>query len=104
MKRIFVISLVSIVVAVVCCVTFGLGKNQRLVPYTIVLKATDFDQRGIGQEAFSEIKYVSSRGNWRSVKSFRSGFTLEQYARVGRGIFTIDNNQKKMYFQAPYDP
>ncbi|HEX3145179.1 MAG TPA: hypothetical protein VHQ64_14500 [Pyrinomonadaceae bacterium] len=105
MKRtVIIISLGLIGAAALCWVSFGFNKRDKLVPYTIVLKATDYDQRGIGHEAFSEVKYVSAHGNWRSVKSFRSGLALEQYARVGHGIFTVDNKQKKMYFESPYNP
>jgi hypothetical protein len=97
--------LIGIMLGLFLSITLALnGPNKKLVPYTLVSKTVVYQSDGSSVEAYSEVKYVSSKGQWRSVKSFPNGRTLEQFAEVGRGIFTIDKTARKMFFESPFSP
>jgi hypothetical protein len=102
MKDKGILAAIVAVCALVAIASAASAKRPTLVPYTIVFKVVDYDHRGVGTEAYSEIKYVSSRGLWRKIKSLPGGANVEQFAQVGRGVFSIDRAKRKMFFESPY--
>jgi hypothetical protein len=79
-------------------------KPRKKLAYTINFKATDYYEDGRTVESYSESRYVSSKGKWRSLRVFPDGHQMEQVAEIGRGVFTLDHQAKKMFFLSPYSP
>jgi hypothetical protein len=66
----------------------GLNSSRLKHPaYTITWQATDYDADGTATPLYSVTKYVSSSGNWRSVRHYPDGTVEETFAEVGRGTF-----------------
>lgn len=94
-----------------CCsvlVTIGVKvvmsrRAPRQVPYTIVWRVTTSDANGNAEEEYTETRYVSSNGNWRTIKQYPDGQTQEGFAEVGRGVFAISPKHQKMFFLSGHD-
>lgn len=78
------------------------SKPQIRVGYTIVWKGIFYDRSGNAQVAYTESRYVSSRGNFRSVKLYPDGRRWETIAEVGRGVFSIRDGSPTMQYRSPY--
>jgi hypothetical protein len=77
-------------------------KPQKHVPFTITFKAEDRYNDGRVVQAFIETRYVSSTGDWRSVRRLQSGALIERVGIAGRGVYTVDAQAQKMWFNSPY--
>lgn len=78
-------------------------RAPRQVPYTIVWRVTTTDANGNAEEEYTETRYVSSNGNWHTIKQFPDGQTQEGFAEVGRGVFAISPKHQKMFFLSGHD-
>lgn len=94
-----------------CCsvlVTLGVTvamsrRAPRQVPYTIVWRVTTTDADGNTEYDYTETRYVSSNGNWHTIKQFPDGHTEEGFAEVGRGVFALSPGRQKMDFLSEHD-
>lgn len=77
-------------------------KPQKHVPFTITFRAEDRFDDGRVVQAFTETRYVSSTGDWRSLRQLPSGAVIERVGIAGRGVYTIDAQAQKMWFNSPY--
>ncbi|HKS29181.1 MAG TPA: hypothetical protein VJS44_15240 [Pyrinomonadaceae bacterium] len=77
-------------------------KSQKHVPFTITFRAEDRFDDGRVVQAFTETRYVSSSGDWRSLRQLSSGAVIERVGIAGRGVYTIDSQAQKMWFNSPY--
>lgn len=101
----------KMLILLLCCsvlVTLGVkvvmsGRAPLQVPYTIVWKVTTTDANGNTEYDYTETRYVSSNGNWHTIKQFPDGQTQEGFAEVGRGVFAINPQQQKMFFLSGHD-
>lgn len=66
------------------------------VGYTITWRATVRSDDGKTIEAFTQTRHVSADDAWRNVKTFPNGSTQESFASQGRGIFTVDDDEKAL--------
>lgn len=80
----------------------GNGQEKKRTAYTIVLRALDYYDDGRIVETYTETRYVSGNGDWRSVKQFYGGPVEEAVGIVGRGVFSVDKKAKKLRFRVPY--
>lgn len=105
-KNLFVGALVACaVVATAAAKYYGLARTHgaaRQVPYTITWRVTDWEG-GKVTGAYTETRYVSSSGNWRSVKQFSDGRTEETFAEAGRGVFLLKPAEGKMVFLSGHE-
>ncbi|HEX8137342.1 MAG TPA: hypothetical protein VF544_07105 [Pyrinomonadaceae bacterium] len=93
-----------------CSVLLTLGvkvamsrRAPRQVPYTIVWRVTTTDANGNAEEDYTETRYVSSNGNWHTIKQYPDGQTQEGFAEVGRGVFALSPKHQKMFFLSGHD-
>jgi hypothetical protein len=101
---------VWLVIGILACSTaaiFAAGvrrtqKPQKHFPFTIAFKAKDHYDDGRVVEAFTETRYISSTGDWRSIRQLPSGAVIERVGLAGRGIYTVDAQAQKMWFNSPY--
>lgn len=104
-KKAILVLAASLVIAFVAGVAarsrYGSTKSKR-VAYTIVWQATDYDEAGRGTPAYEETRYVSSNGNWRSVRSLPDGSSEEVFAEVGRGVFRRRSGKGELDFLSAY--
>lgn len=80
----------------------GSRKPQKHIPFTITFKAEDRYDDGRVVQAFTETRYVSSTGDWRSIRQLPSGATIERVGIVGRGVYTVDAQAQKLWFNSSY--
>lgn len=70
--------------------------------YTITWEGVFRHPDGTVEEAYTETRYVSSNGNWHSIKKYseKNGDRVEEaFAEVGRGVFSIRSwDGNKMQF------
>lgn len=45
---------------------------------------------------YRETRWVASSGNWRSIQDHSNGRNVEKFAEVGRGVFLVDEKEKKL--------
>ncbi|HET9785623.1 MAG TPA: hypothetical protein VFP47_00730 [Pyrinomonadaceae bacterium] len=76
--------------------------EKKRVAYTILLRALDYYDDGRIVETYTETRYVSANGDWRSSKKFHGGPVKETVGIVGRGVFSVDKQAKKLRFHVPY--
>lgn len=98
----FVVVLVAISIGIVAQITLRGAKENALPAYTIVWQVTDYDARGNGTPVYTETRYVSSSGKWRSIKEYSDGKREEVFAEVGRGVFA--KRDQKLHFLSGYAP
>jgi hypothetical protein len=68
----------------------------------MLLRALDYYDDGRIVETYTETRYVSGNGDWRSVKQFHGGPVKESVGIVGRGVFAVEKKEKKLRFRLPY--
>lgn len=78
------------------------GQGKKRVAYTLRLRAVDYYDDGRVIETYTETRYVSANGDWKSVKQYYGGFVQESVGMVGKGVFSIDSKAKKLQFRVPY--
>ena len=71
-------------------------RENRHPAYTIVWQSTAYDATGQATPMYTETRYVSSNGNWHSVRQYADGRTEESFAEVGRGVFVKQGD--KLHF------
>lgn len=101
-KRVWLIIGILACSAVAILAAVKSQKPQRHVPFTITFRAEDRYDDGRVVQAFTETRYVSSAGDWRSLRQLSSGAVIERVGIAGRGIYTIDAQAQKMWFNSPY--
>lgn len=75
------------------------SNNKKFAPYIIMLRATDYYDDGRIVEVYKEVRFVDSRGNWRSLLTYANGQTIETVGEEGRGTFTIDPKDRSKQFK-----
>jgi hypothetical protein len=78
-------------------------RAPRHAPYTIVWRVTTTDASGNTEYNYTETRYVSSNGNWHTIKQFPNNRVEEGFAEIGRGVFAIRPDQRKMFFLSGHD-
>lgn len=63
--------------------------NKKFVPYTIMLKATDYYDDGRVVDIYKELRFVDSRGNWRSLLTYTNGQTIETVGKKVKGLLPL---------------
>jgi len=71
--------------------------------YTLTSQATQYDPDGTARPLFVETMFVSSSGNWHSVKQYATGARLETFATVGQGVVNRRNDEARLNFLSSYD-
>lgn len=100
--------LLILVVLVVAVGTAGFGARtllnsvatEKRPAYTVVWQATDYYSDGKVEFDHIETRYVSSTGNWRSIRHYADGKRDETFGEVGRGVFVIGRH--KLHFLSEY--
>lgn len=78
------------------------SNNKKFAPYIIMLKATDYYDDGRVVDIYKEVRFVDSRGNWRSLLTYINGQTIETVGEEGKGTFTIDPKERSRQFRNPH--
>ena len=106
MKKRLLFLLLVVIVAGGAGVTTKKALNQtkqvKRPAYTIVWQATHYDAAGRATPDSTETRYVSSSGNWRSVRQYADGKIDETFAEVGRGVFS--KKGQKLHFLSQSSP
>ncbi|MGI9105828.1 MAG: hypothetical protein ACR2G4_06230 [Pyrinomonadaceae bacterium] len=76
------------------------SQREKRPAYTIMWQATDYNTSGESVPVYTETRYVSSNGNWRNVKQYTDGQTIETFGEVGRGVFS--KKGRKLDFLSGY--
>lgn len=100
--------LLIVVVLVVVAGTAGFGTRtllnsfatEKRPAYTVVWQATDYHSDGKVELDYTETRYVSSTGNWRSKRRYSDGKSDETFGEVGRGVFVYGG--QKLHFLSDY--
>jgi len=71
--------------------------------YTLTSQAMQYDPDGTARSLYTETVYMSSGGNWHSIKTYATGAKLETFATVGQGVFNRRNNDDKLNFLSTYE-
>ncbi len=98
----FLVVLLAISIGIVTQIALSGAKENTKTAYTIVWQVTDYDAKGNGTLVYTETRYVSSSGKWRSVRDYPDGKSEETVAEVGRGVFA--KREEKLHYLSGYSP
>ena len=103
-KWLFGLILVGLFVAGIAARSVFRRLSEPVRPaYTLTSEATQYNSDGTTRRVFVETRYVSSSGNWRSVKQYDGGLVIDTFGIVGQGVFARRNNDNKINFLSAYD-
>lgn len=71
------------------------GRGAPSVPYTLLSHVKDYCDDGAVTDGLKELKFVDSKGNWRTRTLHQRGSLLDVVHEEGKGIQRVDRNGKK---------
>ena len=86
-----------VITASIMLYTNAKSKRSKEVAYTISWKGIFHYPEGREQDFYTEKRFVSANGDWRSVRQYEDGHVRELLADA-RGVFSIHPEEEKMYF------
>ena len=91
----------ALLTLVLCCVfPNALSQNNQaantLSGFTLVRQVTDYDKTGKAFPCSTDTLYVSRTGDWRALRTYPNGQTIETIFLNGKGIFFTDYKNGKL--------
>lgn len=71
------------------------GRGTPKVPYTLLSQVKDYCDDGTATDGLKELKFVDSKGNWRTRTLHERGRLLDVMHEEGKGIERVDRGGRK---------
>ena len=71
------------------------GRGAPNVPYTLLSQVKDYCDDGTVTSGVNELKFVDSKGNWRTKSFYARGTLSDTIHEDGKGIEKLERNGKK---------
>lgn len=98
----------SLILSIAMVILSGLpGRGQQVAAvapgYTAEFSASVQEtDSGKSTVVYTETRWVSANGNWRSRQQLADGRTVEKFGEPAQGVFKVDHQEKRVLRQGPF--